>query len=149
MWRARLYSSGWVRQGHLGEGPCRRHGGMRWQPGMPTQPKSPPEWGGGERPSPYPTLRAALEAAKHSERPFAQAWADALYNALDGLPAGEFRDWAYTLLGTWRGWELGYEDRHTPLRHFNGDFVAAFAELMSEDLIDTPATPSGTPRTGS
>ena len=77
---------------HVGAGPCLRHGGDRWSP-----PKEPPGWWGTGEATPYATLLRRLAAAKLAAQPFPLAWAGALYDALYGLPADDFREWAGVL----------------------------------------------------
>jgi hypothetical protein len=62
-----------------------------------------------------------LAGAKRSGQPFPLAWADALYDALDGLPDRDFTDWAGVLLATSRAWMNAYEDRSSRLRHLAAD----------------------------
>src|SRR4051812_5889464 len=72
---------------HPGEGPCLRHGGDKWppRPKRSRAAKAPPGWKrDGER-SPLATVLRLLAGAKRSGQPFPLAWADALYDALDGL----------------------------------------------------------------
>jgi hypothetical protein len=54
------------------------------------------------------------------EAAFPLAWANALYDALDGLPAAEFREWAGVMLGTSRAWRDAYEGRRSKLATFDG-----------------------------
>ena len=119
---------------HPGEGPCRRHGGgvpkapkrppgrKRAEQAIPSAagravrgrrpgPKTPPEWKRAGEADPYAMILRRLAAAKRSRWPFPLAWADALYDALDGLPAGEFREWAGVMLETSCGWRDAYEGR--------------------------------------
>jgi hypothetical protein len=98
---------------HPGEGPCLRHGGDRWVKARRRrpEPKEPPGWRTAGEAAPYATLLRRLAAAKRSGWPFPLAWADALYDALDGLPAAEFGEWAGVLLETGWGWRDAYEGR--------------------------------------
>jgi hypothetical protein len=78
-------------------------------------PKPPPGWKRAGETAPYATVLSRLAAAKREGWPFPLAWASALYDALDGLPAGEFREWAPIMLGTARAWLDAYEDRPSRL----------------------------------
>jgi hypothetical protein len=108
---------------HPGEGPCLRHGGDRWaRPRKrPATPKAPLGWKRAGETAPYATVLSRLAAAKRAAQPFPLAWANALYDALDGLPAAEFREWAGVLLGTAWGWRDAYEGRAARLAELGPD----------------------------
>jgi hypothetical protein len=108
---------------HLGAGLCLRHGGADWTPARPKRsrgPRTPPGWKReGER-SPLATILRVLAGAKRSAQPFPLAWADALYDALDGLEDREFRDWAGVLLATSRAWADAHAGRRSKLAGLDG-----------------------------
>jgi hypothetical protein len=79
------------------------------------EPKEPPGWKRAGEAAPYATLLHRLAAAKRSGWLFPLAWAVALYDALDGLRAAEFGEWAGVLLGTAWGWRDAYEGRASRL----------------------------------
>ncbi|MCW2643962.1 MAG: hypothetical protein JWP07_71 [Pseudonocardiales bacterium] len=100
---------------HVGLGPCLRHGGADWTPNRPRGARTPPGWKReGER-SPLATILRLLAAAKRAAQPFPLAWADALYDALDGLEDRDFSECAGVLLATSRAWMDAYDDRRSKL----------------------------------
>jgi len=74
----------------------------------------PPGWAtdGGE---PWETIRGDLARARRNGEPFGVAWADALLDALDGLPPHEFVAWVEVMLSTAVAWLDAYETRHSRL----------------------------------
>jgi hypothetical protein len=83
-------------------------------------PRTPPGWKReGER-SPLATILRLLAAAKRAAQPFPLAWADALYDALDGLDDREFNEWAGVLLATSRAWAEAYTGCRSKLAALDG-----------------------------